>query len=103
LVDTWLDELDEETYDLVMAALELLGEHGPSLGRPLVDSICGLDGQEHEGASTWVTWAQRTSNAVCLRPAAKGHRAGRSRQSRELGSLVQAEASLLPRIAMRST
>jgi hypothetical protein len=30
LVDTWLDELDEETYDLVMAALELLGEHGPS-------------------------------------------------------------------------
>jgi len=41
LVDTWLDELDGETYDLVMAALELLGEHGPSLGRPLVDSISG--------------------------------------------------------------
>jgi|SRR3954447_18956690 hypothetical protein len=41
LVDTWLDELDGETYDLVMAALELLAEHGPSLGRPLVDSISG--------------------------------------------------------------
>lgn len=33
--------LDHDTYHLVLAALELLGEHGPQLGRPLVDTVVG--------------------------------------------------------------
>ena len=33
--------LDEKSYELVIAALELLEERGPALGRPLVDSVKG--------------------------------------------------------------
>ena len=41
LVDGWLKTVDDDTYDQVIAALRILTEHGPGLGRPLVDSITG--------------------------------------------------------------
>jgi hypothetical protein len=31
-VELWLDELDQDTYEQVVAALELLAERGPQLG-----------------------------------------------------------------------
>jgi len=40
-VENWYEQLDLETADLVGAALDLLEEKGPSLGRPLVDKIHG--------------------------------------------------------------
>lgn len=39
LVEEWLDSLDEGSLDQVLAALVLLREHGPGLGRPLVDTV----------------------------------------------------------------
>ena len=39
LVSTWLFELDQSSYEQVVAAIELLSENGPQLGRPLVDSV----------------------------------------------------------------
>ena len=41
LVDDWLATLDEKSYELIVAALEVLAEQGPSLGRPLAESIVG--------------------------------------------------------------
>lgn len=41
LIDDWLKEVDDNTYDQVVAALNILTEQGPGLGRPLVDSITG--------------------------------------------------------------
>ena len=41
LVDAWLLSLDQKSYEQVIAALELLAERGPSLGRPVVDSVVG--------------------------------------------------------------
>lgn len=41
LVDDWLKTVDDDTYDQSVAALRILTEHGPGLGRPLVDSITG--------------------------------------------------------------
>jgi hypothetical protein len=38
-VRDWLLSLDRRTYEQVVAALELLQEEGPGLGRPLVDSV----------------------------------------------------------------
>lgn len=35
----WLDETDQGTYEQIMAALRVLAEEGPHLGRPLVDTI----------------------------------------------------------------
>jgi len=35
----WLDSLDAESYDSISAAIDTLEQRGPSLGRPLVDSI----------------------------------------------------------------
>jgi hypothetical protein len=40
-ISEWLDALDADTYDQVLAALRILRQEGPSLGRPLVDSITG--------------------------------------------------------------
>jgi hypothetical protein len=39
LVEPWLIELDQYSYEHVIAALELLAERGPQLGRPLVDTV----------------------------------------------------------------
>ena len=39
LIEEWILALDEATYDQVIAALRLLSEDGPSLGRPHVDSV----------------------------------------------------------------
>lgn len=41
LIEAWLMNLDDDTYDQVIAAVELLQEHGPQLGRPVVDTVKG--------------------------------------------------------------
>ena len=56
LVTSWLAELDQDSYEQVIAALELLAEHGPHLGRPLVDTVRG----------------SRHSNMKELRPGSSG-------------------------------
>ncbi|MEV4272268.1 type II toxin-antitoxin system RelE/ParE family toxin [Micromonospora aurantiaca (nom. illeg.)] len=40
-VRQWLDTLDASTHARVVQAIDLLAEHGPGLGRPLVDTIPG--------------------------------------------------------------
>lgn len=40
-VEEWLTSLDQTSYEQVIAALELLAERGPQLGRPLVDTVTG--------------------------------------------------------------
>jgi hypothetical protein len=37
--ESWLKELDQDSFEFVVAALELLQERGPQLGRPLVDTV----------------------------------------------------------------
>jgi len=44
LIDAWIDTLNDEEYDNVIAALEQLEEHGPITRRPFVDT---LEGSEH--------------------------------------------------------
>lgn len=39
LVENWLSELDQDSYRQVIAALQLLEERGPQLGRPIVDTV----------------------------------------------------------------
>lgn len=39
LIEEWLTSLDEDSYEQVMAAIELLEEQGPQLGRPIVDTV----------------------------------------------------------------
>lgn len=38
-VEPWLDSLDDDTFQQVLAAIELLRQEGPQLGRPFVDSV----------------------------------------------------------------
>ena len=40
-VEQWVLGLDDESYDLIAAAIDHLAESGPTLGRPLVDRING--------------------------------------------------------------
>ncbi|MER6927269.1 type II toxin-antitoxin system RelE/ParE family toxin [Kocuria palustris] len=41
LIAEWLASLDGGSREQVVAAVELPEEHGPHLGRPLVDSVVG--------------------------------------------------------------
>ena len=41
LLDDWLKSLDIDTYDQILAALQVLSHTGPGLGRPLVDTVVG--------------------------------------------------------------
>lgn len=38
---TWLDQINQGTYEQVIAATKVLEDLGPALGRPLLDSIKG--------------------------------------------------------------
>ncbi|AAS06819.1 MULTISPECIES: type II toxin-antitoxin system RelE/ParE family toxin [Mycobacterium avium complex (MAC)] len=44
LIEAWMDALDDEEYDNLIAALEQLEEHGPITRRPFVDT---LEGSRH--------------------------------------------------------
>lgn len=39
LIAGWLASLDDGSREQVVAAVELLEQHGPQLGRPLVDTV----------------------------------------------------------------
>ncbi len=39
--ESWWTDLTEDEQERVAAAVELLEEHGPSLGRPIVDTLKG--------------------------------------------------------------
>jgi hypothetical protein len=39
--EAWIDQLSEQEFDRIAPAIDQLEEHGPSLGRPTVDSIKG--------------------------------------------------------------
>lgn len=41
LIETWIDSLDDEEYDHLIAALEQLEEYGPVTRRPFVDTLEG--------------------------------------------------------------
>ena len=39
LIDLWLAALDDDSREQVVAAIELLEDQGPQLGRPIVDTV----------------------------------------------------------------
>ena len=39
LFNAWLEQQDESTQEKILAALVVLQQQGPSLGRPLVDTV----------------------------------------------------------------
>lgn len=39
LIEAWLTTLDGDSQEQVVAAIELLEDHGPQLGRPIVDTV----------------------------------------------------------------
>lgn len=39
LIEDWLDSLDDRSVEQVIAAIRVLEERGPNLGRPLVDTV----------------------------------------------------------------
>lgn len=55
-IDGWLDDLDDNSMDQVLAALDILRDIGPALGRPLVDTVT----------------ASRHKNMKELRPGSRG-------------------------------
>jgi len=46
--ETWWNSLSEDEQEEIAAKVELLEEHGPSLGRPHADVITTLASLQHE-------------------------------------------------------
>jgi hypothetical protein len=58
----WYRELDERSRDRVVAAVEILEEQGPGLGRPFVDTVKGsrhanMKELRPRGGSLWILFA----------------------------------------------
>ena len=49
-IEPWLDEQDEATLKQIYADLLVLEKEGPSLGRPLVDRVKGLEASSFKGS-----------------------------------------------------
>ena len=67
---------------LVDDAIYALSRSGPTLGRPLVDTIShskinNLEDQQPQGVPTWFSWQKRDPHPVRVRPVAVGDSAGR--------------------------
>ncbi len=56
LIETWLDTLDRQAVEAILAGVNVLEQQGPTLGRPLVDTIT----------------SSRLKNMKELRPASPG-------------------------------
>jgi hypothetical protein len=74
LITDWLAGLDDRSHELVIAALELLAERGPLLGRPLVDTVTSsrhnnMKELRHERTTTRQRRPNRATRTVRLRPA----------------------------------
>lgn len=41
--ERWADDLDQADAEALLAAIRVLRDHGPALGRPLVDSVKGSE------------------------------------------------------------
>jgi hypothetical protein len=76
-VAAWMRDLrrtDQQAAEKVEAAVDVLAEYGPTLGRPLVDNINGLEARQPEGTAPP---ADEHPGLVRLRSVAVGHPAGR--------------------------
>ncbi len=61
--EDWILGLDDEDYEAIMAAIELLEENGPTLGRPAVDRIKGSRDHNNDHAPT-----SRRTDLMATRP-----------------------------------
>lgn len=43
MIENWMDELDEDSFERVAGAIQVLKRVGPQLGRPLVDRVKGSE------------------------------------------------------------
>ncbi len=91
LIDDWLRAVDDGTYDQVVAALKILTELGPGLGRPAGRLDHRFATQEHEGTPTGLVWTERGTDLVRLRSQAQGDPVAGRRQARRLGEVVPQE------------
>ena len=66
LVEPWLLGLDQDSYEQIVAALELLAERGPQLGRPLVDTVVRSRHKNMKELPAGIERAVGTENPVCL-------------------------------------
>ena len=70
VAEEWILGLDDDDYFAMLAAIELLEVHGPSLGRPAVDRI---DGSRHHNMKGVALFSAATC-ARCSRSTRNGAR-----------------------------
>jgi Phage derived protein Gp49-like (DUF891)/HAD-hyrolase-like len=87
-VAAWMRDLrrtDPQAAEKVEAAVDVLAEYGPTLGRPLVDTLVG---SKLANLKELRPPADEHPGAVRLRPVAVGHLAGRGRQDGPVAYMV---------------
>lgn len=63
--EEWVLALDDQDYNAIMAAIELLEERGPSLGRPAVDRI---EGSRHHHMKELRSFGGHLRALFCFNP-----------------------------------
>ena len=70
----WLDSLELSQWEQVMACIEVLRDHGPQLGRPLVDHVSGSRHKKHDGTQAEFVLPRCAEGALRFRSRAQSHR-----------------------------
>lgn len=104
LIEAWIDNLDDEEYDNLIAALEQLEEHGPVTRRPFVDT---LEGSAHPNMKRTSTshhqgWSPHPS-ALRLRHPVSGDHARRQGQGQGIGRSGTRRTFLSPTVYSADT
>ena len=77
LIADWLASLDDDSREQVVAAIELLEDRGPQLGRPIVDTVTSSRHRNIEGTPAGIVWAFRVADPIRLRSQASSDHADR--------------------------
>jgi predicted XRE-type DNA-binding protein len=89
LITDWLAGLDDRSHELVIAALELLAERGPLLGRPLVDTVTSSRHNNMKELRPGSAGRTELRALFAFDPQTSSDHARRRRQARPMETLVR--------------
>jgi hypothetical protein len=87
-VTDWLLGFDEDTFDLIMPAIDALSEQGPTLGRPLADRV---KDSRHHNMKELRSAGRNIRVLFAFDPDRAGHPADRRRQDGQVDRVVPGE------------
>ncbi|CAG4907976.1 unnamed protein product, partial [Acidithrix sp. C25] len=90
-VERWLYDIDQSSYEQVIAALEWLIDRGPQLGRPLVDTVKASRHKNMKELRPGSRGRSELKILFCLRSITKRSSSSSGRRIEKLEEVVSSE------------